>query len=72
MKQQDSYTQDITREIDGVIKAESDKDLGKEVSEFVVTAELMRPGLLPNLFKGLEQDGSNNCIWISGDFGSGK
>ena len=41
MKQQDSYTQDITREIDGVIKAESDKDLGKEVSEFVVTAELM-------------------------------
>lgn len=72
MKQQDSYTQDITREIDGVIKAESDKDLGKEVSEFVVTAELMRPGLLPNLFKGLEHDGSNNCIWISGDFGSGK
>lgn len=72
MIQQESYIQDITREIDGVIKAESNKRLGKEVSEFVVTAELMRPNLLPRLFKGLGPDGANNCIWISGDFGSGK
>lgn len=72
MIQQESYIQDITREIDGVIKAESNKRLGKEVSEFVVTAELMRPNLLPRLFKGLGPDGVNNCIWISGDFGSGK
>ena len=54
MIQQESYIQDITREIDGVIKAESNKRLGKKVSEFVVTAELMRPNLLPRLFKGLD------------------
>lgn len=72
MTQQYGYLNDITREIDGVIKAESDKRLKDEISEYVVTAEQMRPNLLPSLFKGLQKDGTNNCVWISGDFGSGK
>lgn len=72
MKQQYGYEKDITREIDGVIKAESDKRLKDEITEYVVTAEQMRPNLLPSLFRGLQKDGTNNCVWISGDFGSGK
>lgn len=72
MKQQYGYAKDITREIDGVIKAESDKRLKDEITEYVVTAEQMRPNLLPSLFRGLQKDGTNNCVWISGDFGSGK
>lgn len=72
MIQQHGYVKDITREIDGVIKAESDKRLKDEITEYVVTAEQMRPNLLPGLFKGLQKDGTNNCVWISGDFGSGK
>lgn len=72
MKQQYSYAKDITREIDGVIKAESDAHIIDEIKEYVITAEQMRPQLLPNLFKGLQPGGSNRCVWISGDFGSGK
>ena len=72
MTQQYGYVNDITREIDGVIKAESDKRLIDEITEYVVTAEQMRPNLLPSLFRGLQKDGTNNCVWISGDFGSGK
>lgn len=72
MKQQFSYKNDITREIDGVIKAESDKRLCDEITEYVVTAEQRREPLLPKLFKGLREGGPNNCVWISGDFGSGK
>lgn len=72
MRQQDSYAKDITREIDGVIKAESDAHIIDEIKEYVITAEQMRPQLLPALFKGLQLGGVNGCVWISGDFGSGK
>ncbi|MDE5773720.1 MAG: BREX system P-loop protein BrxC, partial [Muribaculaceae bacterium] len=72
MKQQDSYAKDITRPIDGVIKAESDSHIIDEIKEYVITAEQMRPQLLPSLFKGLQPGGLNRCVWISGDFGSGK
>lgn len=72
MIQQFSYKNDITREIDGVIKAESNKRLSHEITEYVVTAEQKREPLLPKLFKGLKEGGPNNCVWISGDFGSGK
>ncbi|MDE7465373.1 MAG: BREX system P-loop protein BrxC [Muribaculaceae bacterium] len=72
MKQQYSYAKDITRPIDGVIKAESDSHIIDEIKEYVITAEQIRPQLLPSLFQGLQPGGLNRCVWISGDFGSGK
>ena len=54
MKQQYSYAKDITRPIDGVIKAESDSHIIDEIKEYVITAEQMRPPLLPSVFKCLQ------------------
>ena len=72
MIQQDIYSKDITREINGVIKADSKLELEKEVTEYVITAEQMQPRLLPALFKTLVPPAKPTCVWISGDFGSGK
>ena len=64
------YKKDITREINGVIKADSTAALADEIREYVITAEQKR--LLPRLFDTLVPPGKANCVWISGDFGSGK
>lgn len=72
MIQKEIYTKDITREINGVIKASSDNQLAIEINEFVITAEQMKPMMLPILFNQLVPPSHPNCVWISGDFGSGK
>ena len=64
------YKKDITREINGVIKADSTAALADEIREYVITAEQKR--LLPRLFDTLVPHSKANCVWISGDFGSGK
>lgn len=64
------YKKDITREINGVIKADSTAALADEIREYVITAEQKR--LLPRLFDTLVPPSKANCVWISGDFGSGK
>lgn len=64
------YKKDITREINGVIKADSTSALSEEITEYVITAEQIR--LLPRLFDSLVPPHKANCVWISGDFGSGK
>lgn len=72
MIQEHIYTQDINRTINGVIKASSTADLADEVKEYVITAEQQKKSLLPALFKMLVPPAVPTCVWISGDFGSGK
>lgn len=72
MKQQEIYQKDITRFINGVIKADSQNELANEITEYVITAEQRTDRLLPNLFHSLIPCGHPSCVWISGDFGSGK
>lgn len=66
------FNKDIDRNINGVIKANDEKNLNDEVNEYVLTEEICR-----NLVKFLDayNDPSNheqNGAWISGFFGSGK
>lgn len=66
------FNKDIDRNINGVIKANDEKNLNDEVNEYVLTEEICR-----NLAKFLDayNDPSNheqNGAWISGFFGSGK
>ena len=70
MVQEQIYKKDINRVIDGVIKADSTAKLAEEITEFVITGEQIR--LLPRLFDTLVPGSKANCVWISGDFGSGK
>lgn len=70
MIQEQIYKKDINRVIDGVIKADSTAKLAEEITEFVITGEQIR--LLPRLFDTLVPGSKANCVWISGDFGSGK
>lgn len=70
MIQEFIYKKDITREINGVIKADSTSALSEEITEYVITAEQLH--LLPRLFDTLVPPHKANCVWISGDFGSGK
>lgn len=70
MIQEKIYKKYIGRPIDGVIKADSTAKLEEEITEFVITGEQIR--LLPRLFDTLVPGSKANCVWISGDFGSGK
>ena len=70
MIQEQIYKKDINRVIDGVIKADSVAKLKDEITEYVITGEQLR--LLPRLFETLVPPQRANCVWISGDFGSGK
>lgn len=76
MKQKELYLKDITRPIEGVIKANDDRHLLNELEEYVLTNELLgisnRSKMLPGLFDELTKSKFNSSIWISGYFGSGK
>ncbi|TVR34676.1 MAG: BREX system P-loop protein BrxC [Spirochaetaceae bacterium] len=71
---------DITREIEGVIKADDDRRIRQEIEEYVVTAEIQKR--LQTVFSGIKEAISRsisggerypyNGVWISGYFGSGK
>ena len=66
------FNKDIEQSVNGVIKANDEKELDTEVSEYVLTDEIRR-----NLDKFFDSynDQSNheqNGAWISGFFGSGK
>ncbi len=66
----DILENDVSRDIDGVIKADDDRRLKTEVEEYVITREL-KPKL-ESLFEQYKDPGSANGVWISGFFGSGK
>lgn len=76
MKQKNLYLKDIYRPIEGVIKANDDRNLLQELEEYVLTNELLgksnRNKMLPGLFEELTKTNFNSSIWISGYFGSGK
>jgi len=72
MNQQDIYKNSIIREIGGVIYSNDDRHLIQELEEYVLTKELMKPKLLPELFEGLAKPKVNSSVWISGYYGSGK
>lgn len=70
MKQQDLYLKDISRHIEGVIKADDEEYIIDEVNEYVITKEIEKHiGLF---FSEYVKRNYNDSVWISGFFGSGK
>lgn len=65
--QQSIYKNDITREIGGVIYSNDDRNLMQELEEYVITKELQKPRLLPELFDAIAKQKVNSSVWISGD-----
>jgi predicted transcriptional regulator len=72
MNQQAIYKNAITREIGGVIYSNDDRHLIQELEEYVLTKELMKPKMLPELFEAIAKQKVNSSVWISGYYGSGK
>lgn len=70
MKLHDIFEKDVTRPIDGVIKADDTTHLGSEVEEYVLTGEAEKA--LGHLLEAYTNYTNANGVWISGFFGSGK
>ena len=70
MKIQELFIKPIDRPIEGVIKADDDRNLRTEVDEYVVTAEVSKS--LSDFADRYLNETSANGVWISGFFGSGK
>ena len=72
----ETLKKDITRSIDGVIKASDESHLLQEVEEYVITREVDRDlrRLVESYGKSIEKRSGFpfNGVWISGYFGSGK
>ena len=67
---QELFEKDIDRPIDGVIKADDERHLEIELSEYVVTREVSKG--LNTFCEAYLNNPTANGIWISGFFGSGK
>ena len=70
MKIQELFIKPIDRPIEGVIKADDDRNLHTELDEYVVTAEVSKS--LSDFADRYLNETSANGVWISGFFGSGK
>jgi len=76
VKIQELFLKPIDRNIEGVIKADNDTELAikQEIEEYVVTKELNQR--LDDFFRfyaqTIEKPTTENGVWISGFFGSGK
>lgn len=70
MKIQELFLKPVDRPIDGVIKADDDRNLQTELDEYVVTRDVTR-GLGVFTERYLDEPTANG-VWISGFFGSGK
>jgi len=66
----DLFKKNINRHIEGVIKADDERDLLTEVDEYVVTSDVAYG--LDKFLDNYLQHPLNNGVWISGYFGSGK
>lgn len=65
------FTNQIEKDINGVINADAKSDIAEEFSEYVITNEVAN--CLDNLFDKYNQSHPvYNGVWISGFFGSGK
>lgn len=70
MKIRDSFAKEISRPIEGVIKADDTAHLATEVDEYVLTNEAQQQ--LESLLEAYTNYTNANGVWISGFFGSGK
>jgi predicted transcriptional regulator len=70
MKIHELFLKDVSRPIDGVIKADDNRHLDLEAEEFVVTREVGKA--LDQFVDRYLEDPNANGVWISGFFGSGK
>lgn len=71
MKIADIFLKPVSRDIEGVIKADDIAHIRTEVEEYVLTNEIARN--LENLLSQYNQTQTRNTgVWISGFFGSGK
>ena len=66
----DIFRKDISRHIDGVIKADDMRRLETELEEYVVTSEVSKR--LEEFVEAYNDGQRGNGVWISGFFGSGK
>jgi hypothetical protein len=70
MKLNEIFLKDVTRSIEGVVKADDVDNLGIEVEEYVFTNDAAK-GVAPLLEQYTNYSNANG-VWISGFFGSGK
>ena len=70
MKLNEIFLKDVTRSIEGVVKADDVDHLGVEVEEYVFTNDAAK-GVAP-LLEEYTNYTNGNGVWISGFFGSGK
>ncbi len=70
MKIKDLFLKPVERPIDGVIKADDDRNLQTELEEYVITRDVAKG--LSTLTERYLDDRTANGVWISGFFGSGK
>lgn len=70
MKLNEIFLKDVTRSIEGVVKADDVDHLGVEVEEYVFTNDAAK-GVGPLLEEYTNYTNANG-VWISGFFGSGK
>ncbi len=64
------YQKDITRYLEGVIKADDLSHVSLEVEEYVLTDEITQK--LNDFFEAYNKKEGNNGVWLAGFFGSGK
>lgn len=79
MSIQNLFKRDITRSINGVVKADQldESSVWQELDEYVITQEIEKylRDLVDSLLASIDGDGDptgTNGVWISGFFGSGK
>ena len=70
MKLNEIFLKDVTRSIEGVVKADDADHVGIEVEEYVFTNDAAK-GVAPLLEEYTNYTNANG-VWISGFFGSGK
>ncbi|QAY59788.1 BREX system P-loop protein BrxC [Microbacterium protaetiae] len=70
MKLNEIFLKDVTRSIEGVVKADDADHLGIEVEEYVFTNDAAK-GVAPLLVEYTNYTNANG-VWVSGFFGSGK
>ena len=74
MKLRDFYSKEVDRDIQGVIKVDSEEYQEQELSEYVVTKELNKHfiNFYDAFIKSINVPTEKMGVWISGFFGSGK
>lgn len=64
------FSQDVSREIETVVKADDTRNIDSEIREYVITNEISQK--IGDLFSEYGRVKTVNGVWIHGFFGSGK